>query len=226
MGLHIVRLPDVGEGIAEAELVEWHVALGDHVAPDAHLADVLTDKATIEISSPVAGVISFLGGEPGDLLAIGSDFVGIDVDGAGNAAGQRRSTAAPTVVEQSVPPAEPSLPSVSQQTPGSGQRGDTDQRDPDAAESVSQQTPGSGQRGDTDPSLETASTASTASTAEPSRVVPSRIVPVKPVAAPAVRLRAGDLGVDLRQVRGTGPANRITHADLDLFVTGGVAATR
>jgi len=182
MGLHVVRLPDVGEGIAEAELVEWHVAVGDHVAPDAHLADVLTDKATIEISSPVTGVVSFLGGEPGDLLAIGSDFVGIEVDGAGNAAGQRRSSAPLTVIDHASPQREPAF--VPAQS-----------ADPD-------------QSADTHPDQEI-----------------ERAQPVKPIASPAVRSRAKDLGVDLRQVRGTGPADRISHADLDSFVAGGAAIT-
>ena len=56
----MVRLPDVGEGVAEAELVEWHVTVGDAVTPDSVLAEVLTDKATVEISSPVTGVVTFL----------------------------------------------------------------------------------------------------------------------------------------------------------------------
>lgn len=76
-----VKLPDVGEGVAEAELVEWNVEVGDEVTPDTVLADVMTDKATVEISSPVTGVITFLVGEPGDVLAVGTEFVGIEVAG-------------------------------------------------------------------------------------------------------------------------------------------------
>ena len=78
MSVHIVRLPDVGEGVAEAELVAWHVAVGDIVTSDTVVAEVLTDKSTVEIYAPVAGTVSFTRGEPGDLLAVGSDFVGID----------------------------------------------------------------------------------------------------------------------------------------------------
>jgi len=81
MTIHTVKLPDVGEGIAEAELVEWRVAVGDEVKADDPLADVMTDKVTVEVSAPVSGVISFLNGEPGDMLAVGSDFVGIEVGG-------------------------------------------------------------------------------------------------------------------------------------------------
>lgn len=79
MTIHIVKLPDVGEGIAEAELVEWRVAVGDEVKVDDPLADVMTDKVTVEVSAPVSGIVSFLSGEPGDMLAVGSEFVGIEV---------------------------------------------------------------------------------------------------------------------------------------------------
>ena len=78
----MVRLPDVGEGVAEAELVEWHVAVGDAVTSESVLAEVMTDKATVEISSPVDGVVSALYGEPGEVLAVGSDLVGIELGGA------------------------------------------------------------------------------------------------------------------------------------------------
>ena len=80
MSIHILRLPDVGEGIAEAELVAWHVVTGDTVTSDTVVAEVLTDKATVEIYAPVAGTVATLHGEPGDVLAIGSDFIAIDTD--------------------------------------------------------------------------------------------------------------------------------------------------
>lgn len=76
-----MKLPDVGEGVAEAELVEWLVAVGDEVTPDSALAEVLTDKATVEVSCPVSGVVTELHGEPGDVLSVGSDLVEIDTGG-------------------------------------------------------------------------------------------------------------------------------------------------
>ncbi len=82
MGTYVVKLPDVGEGIAEAELVEWHVAVGDVIAEDQPIADVMTDKATVELPSPVGGKIAKLGAEAGDVVAIGSDLVWIETDGA------------------------------------------------------------------------------------------------------------------------------------------------
>ncbi|RWC22261.1 MAG: 2-oxo acid dehydrogenase subunit E2, partial [Mesorhizobium sp.] len=84
MGEHIIKLPDVGEGVAEAELVEWHVKIGDMVREDTVLAAVMTDKATVEIPSPVDGEILWLGAEIGDTVAIGSPIVRLKVAGEGN----------------------------------------------------------------------------------------------------------------------------------------------
>ncbi len=81
MTIRTVRLPDVGEGIAEAELVSWSVAVGDAVTSDTVVAEVLTDKATVEIYAPVAGTIVFISGSPGEVLAVGSDFLGIEIGG-------------------------------------------------------------------------------------------------------------------------------------------------
>jgi 2-oxoisovalerate dehydrogenase E2 component (dihydrolipoyl transacylase) len=76
----LFRLPDIGEGIAEAEIVAWHVAVGDRVEEDQPLADMMTDKATVEMESPVSGTIVALAGEPGDQIAIGSTLVTIETD--------------------------------------------------------------------------------------------------------------------------------------------------
>ncbi|WP_292529455.1 biotin/lipoyl-containing protein, partial [Mesorhizobium sp.] len=84
MGEYVIKLPDVGEGVAEAELVEWQVKVGDLVREDAVLAAVMTDKATVEIPSPVDGEIVWLGAEIGDTVAIGSPIVRLKVAGEGN----------------------------------------------------------------------------------------------------------------------------------------------
>ena len=81
MSVFPVKLPDVGEGIAEAELISWLVAVGDRVTSESPLAEVMTDKATVEIASPVNGVVTFLHGEPGEMIAVGTEFVGIEVEG-------------------------------------------------------------------------------------------------------------------------------------------------
>ncbi|MGB4925792.1 MAG: biotin/lipoyl-containing protein, partial [Giesbergeria sp.] len=84
MGIYAIRVPDIGEGIAEVELVVWHVQPGDTVAEDQSIADVMTDKATVEIPSPVAGKVVALGSAVGDTIAVGSELVRLEVEGAGN----------------------------------------------------------------------------------------------------------------------------------------------
>jgi 2-oxoisovalerate dehydrogenase E2 component (dihydrolipoyl transacylase) len=94
-GLHVIKVPDVGEGIAEVELVAWHVAPGDLVAEDQALADVMTDKASVEIPSSVAGRVVALGGEVGQMLAVGSELIRIEVAGDGVTSGTGAARAAP-----------------------------------------------------------------------------------------------------------------------------------
>jgi 2-oxoisovalerate dehydrogenase E2 component (dihydrolipoyl transacylase) len=81
MARYVFKLPDVGEGTAEAEIVAWHVAPGDRVAEDQTLVDVMTDKATVEIPSPVTGTVLSLNGTPGAMLAVGSELVVLEVEG-------------------------------------------------------------------------------------------------------------------------------------------------
>jgi 2-oxoisovalerate dehydrogenase E2 component (dihydrolipoyl transacylase) len=85
MARFIFKMPDVGEGVAEAEVVEWHVKVGDRVEEDQHLVDVMTDKATIDIESPVAGTVVDVAGEVGEVIAIGSMLLVIEVEGEGAA---------------------------------------------------------------------------------------------------------------------------------------------
>ncbi len=108
MGIHAIKLPDVGEGVAEAELVEWPVVVGDVVRVDEVVAVVMTDKASVEIPTPVEGTIAWLGGEVGDTLAVGSDLIRIEVDGVGNVASTDEKSVATAkeeqVKHQEVPP--------------------------------------------------------------------------------------------------------------------------
>src|SRR3712207_4637467 len=85
VGEHLIKMPDVGEGIAEAEVVEWHVKVGDLVREDMVLAAVMTDKATVEIPSPVDGEVAWLGAQIGDVVAIGSPLIRLKVEGEGTA---------------------------------------------------------------------------------------------------------------------------------------------
>ena len=98
MAMHVIRMPDLGEGIAEVELVDWRVAVGDTVAEDQVLADVMTDKATVEIPSPVAGRVVALGGEVGQTMAVGAELIRIERSGG-------ETTAAPPAPAVARPPA-------------------------------------------------------------------------------------------------------------------------
>jgi 2-oxoisovalerate dehydrogenase E2 component (dihydrolipoyl transacylase) len=109
MGRYVFKLPDVGEGTTEAEIVAWHVKVGDTVQQDQHLVDVMTDKATVEMTSPVAGRIVALHGEPGEKAPVGAPLVELEVEGAGNVAGGGKTVPAakPAPVAEKREPAPP-----------------------------------------------------------------------------------------------------------------------
>src|SRR5712692_7319843 len=84
MGRYIVKLPDIGEGTTEAEIVAWHVAPGQEIREEDPLVDVMTDKATVEIPAPVGGTVVALNGAVGEKRPVGSELVTLDVAGEGN----------------------------------------------------------------------------------------------------------------------------------------------
>ncbi len=198
MAEQVIRLPDVGEGIAEAELVEWHVKIGDLVRADTTLAAVMTDKATVEIPSPVDGEIIWLGAEIGEKVAVGSDLVRLKIPGERDAVNAAQPQ--PRQVMAKVTEPEPAA-------------------QPRATE---------GEDRDTTPAIAPKPAPHTARPAEPRLTARAlaRAGAVRPVASPAVRRRARDAGIDLRQVPGTGPAGRITHEDLDAFAARDPRAAR
>ena len=180
MGQYFFKLPDVGEGTAEAEIAAWHVKVGDLVKEDQHLVDIMTDKAVVEIPSPVAGRITALNGEPGEMRPVGSILLEIEVEGAGNAKpGAAKPAPAPVVAPAPEPKAEP-------------------KPEPKAAAAPA-------------PVVREAARPAFA----------TRTAGDKPLASPAVRKRAWDLGIELQFVPGTGPAGHIGHDDLDAFVASG-----
>ncbi len=193
MGIHVIRMPDIGEGIAEVELVSWHVQPGDSVAEDQPLAEVMTDKATVEIPSSVTGKVVALGGALGQVMAVGSELIRIEVDGAGNASEASASPATVGATATAAPAAATAHPA-----PVPSPAAMSPQSKPAAENAVS------------------------AAAWAPLQVGS------KPLASPAVRQRAWDLGIELRYVSGSGDAGRITHADLDAYVAreGGRSAPR
>jgi 2-oxoisovalerate dehydrogenase E2 component (dihydrolipoyl transacylase) len=176
----IIKLPDIGEGVAEAELIGWLVKVGDLIREDQPLAEVMTDKATVEIPSPAAGTVVALGGEVGAKLAVGGELVRLAVpDGADRAAPE----AAPAPQSKPATIAVPAPPT-------------------DAVSAKPAQPAAAGER----------------------RTHLESLRGDKPTASPAVRKRARDSGVDLREVRGGGPAGRILHEDIEAYLRGREAA--
>ena len=123
MGEFTIKLPDVGEGIAEAELTAWHVKVGDIVREDDIIAEVMTEKAAVEIPTEVTGKVIWLGGEPGEMLAIGSDLARIEVEGEGNRPGAQAAAGAKTPRE---PPEQPATKAPEPAPPEPGAKSDPD----------------------------------------------------------------------------------------------------
>ena len=217
MGIYTIRLPDVGEGIAEAELVEWHVQAGDQVKEDDVVAAVMTDKAAVEVPSSVSGRVSWLGGEIGDMIPVGGKLIQLEVEGEGNdtevGADQSRegdvtdessesfnrleSESTPAVQPQSAMEIQPE-PSVNKQPESSVNK------QPEPPANKQPEPPANKQP---EPS--------------PHKQAQSRARNQKPLAAPSVRAVAKQEGIDLRNVPGSGPAGRINHQDLRDFIDAG-----
>jgi 2-oxoisovalerate dehydrogenase E2 component (dihydrolipoyl transacylase) len=192
MGRFIFKLPDVGEGTAEAEIVAWHVRVGDTIKEDQHLVDVMTDKATVEMTSPVSGKVVELRGEPGSMAPVGAPIVIFEVEGAGNEADVKSNGAAAAKTAKAAPPPPPKL----------EEKKPAPKPEPVAAKPAPAPAPVA---------------------AAPSA---PRKFGDKPLASPAVRQRANELGVHLQYIHGTGPAGRISHADLDAYIAKGAPAAR
>lgn len=201
MSTYKFKLPDIGEGIAEAEIVAWHVKVGDMVSEDQQLADMMTDKATVEMESPVAGRVVKLAGEVGDQIAIGSVLVEIETEGDAAVAPtvdetEEEQPLAATETVRPEPVEEPSTPSSSQEKDSAST---SSARTEVRGTSVSTSSARTEVRG-------TPVGASSAQTEGGAKIL----------ASPAVRQRARDLGIDLSQVRTTG--ERVRHADLDAYL--------
>ena len=189
MARYSFKLPDIGEGIAEAEIVAWHVKIGDMIAEDDPLCDMMTDKATVEMTAPVAGKIVEVAGEVGDQIAIGSVLAVFETEG--QAAAEPVVEVAPNEVKPDPTP-EPS-PLAGEGRGRGRERSEPQTKVDDGASSPAAQSPlpnplPQGERGH------------------------KRIL-----ASPAVRERARNLGIDLAQVKAEG--DRIRHSDLDAFLT-------
>jgi 2-oxoisovalerate dehydrogenase E2 component (dihydrolipoyl transacylase) len=217
MARYEFKLPDIGEGIAEAEIVAWHVAVGDSVSEDQQLADMMTDKATVEMESPVAGKVLELAGEVGDQIPIGSVLVVIETEGEGAAAPERHDEVALAdgLVEE--------RPELAQAIPSTGEdrRGD-DRREGEDRRAEPREEPDRRQGDRRGPEVPLAGGAGGQPSAAGSDVAfnpqpdPPAVAKTATLASPAVRARARDLGIDLSQVKTAG--DRVRHADLDAWL--------
>lgn len=194
MGIYVIRVPDIGEGIAEVELVAWHVALGESVKEDQPVADVMTDKASVEIPCHVHGKVIALGAAVGQMISVGAELIRLEVEGEGNLKDDAAPAAsAATATQIAAAPAEKSK-----------------QSDTKASENIAI------------PAVQAPKQVS-APAARPAARAPvaqARKEGERPLASPSVRRRALDMGVDLRLVHGSGPAGQISHADLEAFAAG------
>ncbi|GFE86502.1 dihydrolipoamide acetyltransferase family protein [Steroidobacter agaridevorans] len=232
MGQYSFKLPDVGEGTAEAEIAEWRVKVGDRVEEDQPLVDMMTDKATVELTSPVAGIVQSIAGKAGEKAAVGSVLVVLETAG-GASADQHKQTAA---VEQPVAVAAQaaseqrrtgtgpltlasgaahalarSADSGSGASSGAGVSAGSTRSASRSADSGVRAAAGASRSGDA-----SAYAVSGFSRAHDAGTQPRR--GERPAASPAVRRRAEELGIKLQFVRGTGPTGRILHADLDAYL--------
>ena len=181
MGTFAFKMPDIGEGVVEGEVVEWMVAVGDSVKEDDPILSVMTDKATVEIPSPVDGKVTKVIGEAGDILPVGVVCIEFEVDGDGNASS---TDTAPEPKAEAAPAPEPKAEPKPAPTP-----------EPAPAP---------------------------APAPSPAAAV-ARAPGTKALASPAVRQRARQANIDLNFVAGSGPAGRISHADLDAHIAGGAS---
>ncbi|OXS99020.1 branched-chain alpha-keto acid dehydrogenase subunit E2 [Notoacmeibacter marinus] len=214
MGKYAFRLPDIGEGIAEAEISEWYVAVGDTVEEDQQLVDVMTDKATVDISSPVSGKVVSLNGAVGDMLAVGSVLVEFEVEGDADAVddgGQGDSTS-PEAATQKASDAEPPQkdePAQKRQAPAEAKSGTF------AASAKQTASPSASKP------AKTAADAAKDGSPAMRRGAASGKGSGAPLASPATRRKAHEHGIALQYVTGTGPAGRILEADLEAYIADG-----
>ena len=221
MGQYSFKLPDVGEGTAEAEIAEWRVKVGDRVAEDQPLVDMMTDKATVELTSPVAGVVQSIAGRAGEKAAVGSVLVVLETDAAA-AADQNKQTSQQSVEAAAVAgaahaggeqrrtgtgPVELATSNASAKGAAAGAAHAL----PRSADSGAGVAAGASRSGDSSASVVSGFSRTAGLDTQPRRGE-------RPAASPAVRRRAEELGIKLQYLRGTGPTGRILHADIDAYL--------
>jgi 2-oxoisovalerate dehydrogenase E2 component (dihydrolipoyl transacylase) len=185
MGDYIFKLPDIGEGVVEGEIVSWHVKVGDSINEDDEIVDIMTDKATVTIPSPTDGIVTELSGEVGDMVAVGSTLVTFSTDGTEN-----------KVVEEKLEPEVIPEPAVEEKIVETAVIENKLPPQPKAKPKIKE-----------------------------TKIVNTLKENIRILASPAVRRRARDADLDLSLVSGSGPAGRVRHADLDVYIAAGGTVT-
>ena len=197
MSRYVFKLPDLGEGTVEAEIVSWRVKPGDEVAEDDVLVEVMTEKAAVEVPAPVSGKIVATTGQPGDMVAVGAELVVLET-ASGAATGAATGSAA--------------QPASAHAANAAGNGGGTPQMHPGGQEKGASAAGGNGAARQTSPAAANGGSqgaaASAAAASDPSRRV---------LTSPAIRRRAKEAGIDLRQVAGSGPQGRIVRQDFEAY---------
>lgn len=191
------KLPDLGEGLVEAEIAEWMVKPGDRVEEEDVICSVMTDKAAVELTAPVSGKVLSIAGEPGDMVAVGSALIVFATDSEQSASDEVAADSLSASAQKAAESAESASIAA---TSASGTTQAAAVSSPAATQPAARAAPGH----------------STATDGRPAKVLTS----------PAIRHRAREAGIDLSQVQGSGPRGRIQNADLEAFISGaGVGST-
>ena len=210
MTRYVFKMPDLGEGTVEAEVVAWHVKVGETVQEDQVMAEVMTDKAAVEVPSPVTGRVVAINGQPGDLVRVGSELIVFETESS----------------EDLAPPA----PSPASAGEGGGEGPKFSEPSPDLR-STSPADAGEVKNSEPSPALRATSPADAGEVKQPSPILraisPADAGEGKRVkASPATRRKAREAGIDLRLVHGSGPSGRITPKDFEAAINGATPAAK
>lgn len=213
---YVFKLPDLGEGTVEAEIVEWHVKPGDEVKEGDIIVDVMTEKANVEVPAPEDGKVLRTSGEPGDIVAVGSELIALETrakaprqrrggEAGSKAADKEADAAADDTSKRKQAEGEPATaPKAAAEERDEGSRAEA----PASAEAAQDEPESDTDGGEAQPE------------AAPER--PARSRSDRVITSPAIRRRAKEAGIDLHEVSGSGPRGRILRRDLEAALEGGI----
>ena len=215
MTRYVFKMPDLGEGTVEAEVVAWHIEVGQTVEEDQVMAEVMTDKAAVEVPSPVSGRVVAINGQPGDVVRVGSELVVFETESTEELA-EGAAEAEPTPSPAAPGEVKKQEPSAAAPAPSPASAGEVKKQEPSPAAdaATSPARAGDVKRPEASPAPRATSPADAGEVTEGKRVK----------ASPATRRKAHEAGIDLRRVQGSGPSGRITPQDFEAALNGPAAA--